>query len=99
MVRHLVMWKVQETDERTKQENRIEIKARLMGLSGQIEELKEIAVGINFNPSDAAYDVVLETTFNTAEDLDAYQIHPKHQVVRDFVKTVATARVVVDYEI
>lgn len=98
MVRHLVMWKVQATDERTKEENMVEMKARLMALSGQIEELKAIEVGINFNSSDAAYDVVLETNFDTEEDLNAYQIHPKHQAVVGFVKSVATARVVVDYE-
>ncbi len=99
MIRHLVMWRIQRTEDRTKEENMMETKARLMGLSGQIEELKAITVGINFNPSDAAYDVVLETNFDTVEDLNAYQIHPKHEAVRDFVRMVATARVVVDYEI
>ncbi len=99
MVRHLVMWKVAATEAATKEENMQEVKVRLMGLEGQIEELKAIAVGINFNPSDAAYDVVLESSFDSQADLDAYQVHPKHEKVRDFVRTVATARVVVDYEV
>lgn len=98
MVRHLVMWKVDATEERTKEENMQEMKVRLMGLKGEIDQLKEIAVGINVNSSDAAYDVVLESTFDSQTDLDAYQVHPKHVAVRDFVRTVASARVVVDYE-
>jgi hypothetical protein len=99
MVRHLVMWKIKATDERTKEENMKEMKARLMGLKGQIEELKDIAVGLNDNTSEMAYDIVLETSFDSKEELDAYQIHPKHQAVGGFVKTIAMARVVVDYEI
>lgn len=99
MIRHLVMWKVKETEGSTKEANMKEIKSQLMGLRGEIEELRDIAVGINYNPSDAAYDVVLESSFDSQADLDAYQIHPKHVIVRDFVRTVATARVVVDYEV
>ena len=99
MIRHLVMWKIKASDERTKEENLVEMKARLMVLKGEIEELKDLAVGINYNASDMAYDIVLETSFDSKADLNAYQIHPKHQAVGGFVRTIATARVVVDYEI
>lgn len=98
MIRHLVMWKVKATEERSKEENMQEMKVRLMALQGEIAELKEIAVGLNFNESDMAYDVVLESSFDSKEDLNAYQVNPKHQAVGAFVKTVAAARVVVDYE-
>ncbi|BES66215.1 Dabb family protein [Gottschalkiaceae bacterium SANA] len=99
MVRHLVMWKIKASHERSKEENMKEMKARLMALQGQIEELKVIAVGLNDNVSDMAYDIVLETSFDSKEDLDAYQVHPKHQAVGGFIKTIAMARVVVDYEV
>jgi hypothetical protein len=99
MVRHVVMWKIKATDERTKEENLAEMKKRILALKGEVEVLKEIAVGINYNRSDMAYDIVLESEFDSKEDLNAYQVHPKHVEVAGFVRLVSTDRVVVDYEV
>ena len=44
------------------------------------------------------YDVILNCTFNSVEDLNAYQVHPAHQAAAVYIKKVVEARVCVDYE-
>ncbi len=101
MVKHIVMWKVKEHEVHgTKEEVMHKIKKGLEGLKGKIDGLEEIEVGINFNASDAAFDVVLNSVFTSKEALEGYQNHPKHlEVANGLVRQVATSRVVVDYVI
>ena len=100
MVKHIVMWKVAEHPvQGSKEEVMAKIKAGLEGLKGQIEGLVEIEVGMNFNPAETAYDVVLYSVLESKEALAFYQAHPKHlEVANNLVRQVATSRVVVDYE-
>lgn len=101
MVRHIVMWKVDKHPVHgSKEEVMRKIKEGLEGLKGQINGLEEIEVGLNFNPSEAAYDVVLNSVLVSKEALEAYQNDPKHLAVANgLVRQVATSRVVVDYEV
>jgi heme-degrading monooxygenase HmoA len=99
MIKHIVMWKLVESFEgRNKQEIAKEIKVMLEGLEGKIEGLKSIEVGINIEPSEQAYDVVLYSEFDSLEDLNNYQKHPEHVKAGAFIGKVRTARAVVDYE-
>ncbi|WP_202077492.1 Dabb family protein [Caldalkalibacillus salinus] len=98
MIKHIVMWKLKETAEgATKAENAYKIKTLLEGLKDKIEVIQSIEVGINIEPSETAYDVVLYSEFEDEQGLEAYQIHPDHQEAGSFVKKVVTERVVVDY--
>lgn len=101
MIKHIVMWKVKEHEVHGSKEEVVrKIKGRLEGLKGEIEGLQEIEVGINYNTGEAAYDVVLYSTFVSKEALDFYQGHPKHlEVANSLVRQVTISRVVVDYEI
>lgn len=99
MIKHIVMWKIKEdTDHGTKQEVMEKIKIELEDLKEMIEDIVEIEVGINFEPSEMAYDVVLYSVFKDNEGLEAYQKHPAHQRVgKELVSQVSAGRVVVDY--
>lgn len=101
MVKHIVMWKVEEHPVHgSKEEVMRKIKAGLEGLKDQVKGLEAIEVGLNFNPSEAAYDVVLNSVLVSKEALEAYQKDPKHlEVANGLVRQVATSRVVVDYEV
>ena len=101
MVKHIVMWQVADHEVHgTKKEVMQKMKEQLEGLKGQIEGLIEIEVGINFNTSPAAYDVVLYSTLVDEAALDYYQGHEKHlAVANNLVRQVATSRAVVDYAI
>ena len=99
MVKHIVVWKLKETAEGgAAAENAQKIKTLLEDLQTTIPEIREIEVGLNYNPTDAAYDVVLYSVFDDKAALDRYQAHPAHQAAASFVRHVTSARVVADYE-
>lgn len=99
MIKHVVMWKLKDTaGGNDKIENRKIIKEKLEGLKQKIQQIESLEVGFNFNPADAAYDVVLITTHNSTTDLSAYAEHPSHKEVAGFIGSVVQDRKVVDFE-
>lgn len=97
MIKHIVLWTIK--DEEDKSSVLPLLKSKLEALVKEIDVLKKIEVGFNYNNTPAAYDVALYSEFLTKADLDAYIIHPAHQAVGIYVKSVVKDRVVVDYEI
>ncbi len=97
MVKHIVMWKIKETNGLTKEQTAQQIKE---ALEGKIEGLRHLEVGIDFLQSDASYDVVLYSELEDKAALEYYQAHPLHvKVATEIVKPAATSRVVSDYEL
>ena len=100
MIKHIVMWRLKdEALGAGKEENAHKLKESLEALKDVIEELKAVEVGLNFNPSPAAFDVVLYSEFENREGLEAYQSHPEHVKIAEFVGEIRTDRAVVDYEV
>ncbi len=95
MIKHIVMWKLKEEN---KEQNAIEIKTKLEKLCDLISQIKKIEVGINFNESNAAYDLVLYSEFASVEDLEIYQNNPAHKEVAKLVGQCTITRAVVDFE-
>ena len=99
MIKHVVMWKLKDSAEgNDKSINKVQIKEKLLELKQKIPQIESMEVGYNFNPSDAAFDVVLITTHKTVEMLKAYAAHPEHQQVAGFIGKVVADRKVVDFE-
>ncbi len=63
MVKHIVMWRMAESED--KEQRAKDIKENLEALKGKIDVLVNIEVGLNFNDTDAASDVVLVSEFET----------------------------------
>ena len=101
MIKHIVMWKLKDHAEGcSKLENAQKLKSRLESLPDKIIEIKVAEAGINFDDSDAAFDVVLYSEFENKEALKTYQAHPEHQrLVREFLNKVRIEKKVVDYEV
>ncbi|HTG01617.1 MAG TPA: Dabb family protein [Nitrospirota bacterium] len=98
MLKHIVMFKLKEVSEcGDRLQNARKIKQDLEALKGKIPQIRQLEVGINAFPSDAAYDVVLTTAFDNEQDLDIYQKHPEHKKVAEFIGKVRELRAVVDY--
>ena len=100
MVKHVILWKLKEefSDEEKKQ-IKAGIKEGLEGLAGQIPGMTEIKVRIDCLPSSTV-DVMLDTTFESAEALKAYSVHPKHVAVADSkVRPYTVIRSCLDYEV
>lgn len=98
MIKHVVLWKLAaEAQGATKDENALRMKAAIESLTQSIPFVRELEVGIDIEGSDAAWDVVLYSAFDSVEDLEAYQAHPEHLKVRDLVLSLTVKRAVVDY--
>lgn len=94
-MKHIVMWKLKDEN---RDENCIKIKEWLEGLKDKVNVIKSIEVGINAEKSDAGYDVVLISEFNSKKELDEYQVNPLHMEAAAFIKSVAVSRAAVDFE-
>ncbi len=100
MVKHIVLWKLKESAEgRTKQQNAALLKQELEALKEKIPVIDHIEVGINFNNSEAAFDLVLCLECKTANDLRVYQYHPEHLKVAELAGRLRESRVVADYQV
>jgi undecaprenyl pyrophosphate synthase len=101
VIRHLVLFQLSEEAEgRSKAENARIIKEQLEALQGVIPEIRRIEVKINHEAaSDGNYDILLESEFDSLEDLQRYAMHPEHLKVGGYVSKVRTARAAIDYEV
>ena len=98
MIVHIVFFNLKDTEGYSSEQNTIRLKEGLEALVGTITELHKLEVGLDFNRSEAAYDLSLYTEFTTKAALEAYQVHPAHQEVIALVKEICSGRAVVDYE-
>lgn len=94
MIVHIVMFAFKEEN---KDENVAKAKRMLEALPEQIDSLLSMEVGVDFNGSERAMDLVLTSTFETKEGLLVYATHPAHLEVVTFIKEVTSESKVVDY--
>ncbi|ACL75694.1 Dabb family protein [Ruminiclostridium cellulolyticum] len=94
MFTHIVLFKLKDKSEETIQKT----KDLLLGLKGQIPCLKFIEVGINVIHSERSYDLGLYAKFDSRADMEAYQVHPAHLEVVEYIKLVNESSIAVDYE-
>ncbi|MCI0455057.1 MAG: Dabb family protein [Candidatus Dadabacteria bacterium] len=100
MIKHIVMWRLKDyADGESKDENAKKLKNHLESLKDKIKEIKRIEVGINIKGGDACSDVVLYSEFDSIDDLEAYQKHPDHVKIAEFVNKIRLERRVVNYEV
>jgi hypothetical protein len=73
-------------------------KQAIEALPHSIPCIRQIHVGFNVNPAEK-WDVCLESTFDSLQDLDFYAQHPLHKAAAgDFVPYVA-GRACTDFEV
>lgn len=100
MIKHIVMIKLKSfPKEEDKDKNALKLKIDLENLKKIIKEINFFEVGINFSPSASAYDIVIISEFKNNDDLDKYRTNPEHQKVLDFLRSISSKTIVVDYEV
>lgn len=102
MIRHVVMWKLKDKAEgATKEKNAEKMKLILEGLKANIDEIKNVEVGINITEDDdepgSAFDVVLISDFETELDYTMYTRNAHHKKAISFINSVIDQRYFVDY--
>lgn len=99
MIKHVVMWKLKdEAEGNYKPKNKELAKSSLLGLVPVISQITSLEVGENFNPTEAAFDLVLITIHQDRDALLEYINHPAHKEVAGFIGKIVADRKVVDFE-
>ena len=99
MIRHIVMWKFKESEGATREQNALMLKEKLEACRDAVPGIVHLEVGIAAPGLDSTYDVVLVSDFTDKAALEAYQVHPVHQLVKSFLAPIREARQAVDYEV
>ncbi|WP_150958055.1 Dabb family protein [Microbacterium testaceum] len=96
-IRHIVLWKLSADDADTRALHAEQIAERLTALDAVIDEIQHIEVGRNVVNPQSNWDVALVSEFADVDALERYQVHPAHQEVAAFVRSVVAERSSVDY--
>ncbi len=72
--------------------------ALLRALHGVVPQLISMEVGLDVLHSERSYDLAIITRFANMADLEVYQEHPEHVKVLDYLRTVVTGSVSLDFE-
>lgn len=100
MIKHIIMFKIEEYEsEEDKLKKAHEIKSTFEVLKDNIKEIFSYQVGLNFNTSNCAFDVVIDATFRNREELQTYLNHPDHIFAREKISMISKTKAVIDYEI
>ena len=99
MVKHIVLFKLKnEIPEAEKHAVALKFKAAIEALPEVISFIKHVEVGININP-DEQWDICLDSTFETLDDVRYYSKHPQHVMAAGKLKPHLCGRSCVDFEI
>lgn len=100
MVKHIILWQLKdELSDGEKAAVKAGIKEGLESLVGKIPGLLEVRVQTDPLPSSNA-DVMLDTSFDSAESLKGYSTHPEHVAVANSkVRPYYKTRVCMDFEV
>lgn len=91
---HIVMMRLKENNP----ENAAQIRDALYGMVGKVPQIRTLEVGANIIPSDRAYDIALTVTFDSHEDMEAYQVHAEHQrVLTEVIRPLINGSAAADY--
>ncbi|WP_200305330.1 Dabb family protein [Streptomyces adelaidensis] len=96
MIRHLVLFKLNEGVERD-DPRVVAGEAAFRALDGKIPELRHWELGWNFSDRPIAYDFAINSAFEDAAALRTYVGHPEHQAGVALWREFATW-VIADYE-
>ena len=100
MIRHIVLFKLKEfssEDERNDVLEKVLINFR--SLIGEIPQIRFFKVEKDIVQGMSSYDIIIDSNFDSLEDLRAYQNHPAHQYAVNQNKQWSEQKAVIDYEL
>ena len=96
MVKHILFWELNTENKRNVQEIVTELNGKFQNMMPAIRGLLKAEVGANYNGGNYDFALYMEFTDRAAEA--AYQVHPEHCKMKEYLKAVTAAKVCVDYE-
>ena len=98
MIRHIVMFRLKEyPSPAEKQKAAKEVLDQLLLLPSKISVIRTFEAGINICTDAWAYDLVLDSTFDSEADLEIYRYHPDHLAFIAFNRNYSADKAVTDF--
>jgi hypothetical protein len=98
MIRHIVMWNLQDHAEGTdKATNLAKAKALLLSCAQVVPGIQTFEVATATPGMDCTNDLVLHMLVDDAQVLAAYQNHPQHVAIKPFMKAIVQERRCMDF--
>lgn len=98
-IRHVVAWKLAAEDAETRAGHAAEMVRRLEALVGVVPSVLNLSAGVNAAYAEVNGDVAIVADFADLAGLEEYQVHPAHQEVVTYVRSVVASRIAVDFEV
>lgn len=101
MIKHIVMFKLKDTEGATAMENAAIAKEKAEQLLPLVPSLKKLEVRINSENAPANnFEFALICDFDDIDGLNEYQVHPEHKKFGAFITPLRTegGRACIDYE-
>jgi len=97
MIRHVVSWRLAAAEPAARAADAAAIVERLESLVGVVPEIRTLQVGTDVvgNPN---WDVVLIADYEDLDALARYQVHPAHEAVGAFIRSVVAEKSTVDVQ-
>lgn len=99
MIRHIVCFRLKESDAATRRSHAEIVKSSLEALVGVVPTIGSLEVGIGIGPTPPHWDAVLVSEFASEDDLAAYQTHPEHVRAAGSIDEYVADRAIVDYRV
>ncbi len=97
MVKHIILWTLKDMSDSQKELVKKGIKE---GLEGKIPGLVDIKVNTQGRLESSTADLMLDSTFDSAQALKDYSKHPEHVAVADTkVRPFTASRACLDFEV
>ena len=96
MITHVVVIKLKADTQDTIKQLILE---NLNKLEGTIGVIRRWEVGANIDVSSNPGDIVVNSVFDSLEDILTFRIHPAHAAFKDFLKPYLEVSYTVDYKI
>ena len=100
MVKHIILWTLKDEFSAEEKHTIMKgIKEGLEGLKGKIPGLTDIKVRFDGRLPSSNADIMLDSTFESAEALKGYSSHPEHvSVANTKVRPFTASRACLDFE-
>lgn len=98
-IRHIVAWTLAADDADTRADQAAEVARRLNALVGVVPSIRSLSAGANVAYPEVNGHVAVVADFDDLAALEAYQVHPAHQEVAAYVRSVVASRIAVDFEV
>lgn len=99
MIKHIVLFKLRDFSSDEERKEAIEsVLINFRALIGEIPQIRQYTVASDIIHGSASYDVVIDSSFDSLEDLKDYQAHPAHRFAVEQNKQWSQSKVVIDYE-